>query len=76
MCFMYTLVRECHNGVPAVVEQAARVEGISPRDLAKSVARGRVVIPSNPNRNHMICAVGEGCRVKVNVNVGTIWRAV
>lgn len=71
MCFMYTLVRECHSGVPAVVEQTARAEGISPRDLARSVARGRVVIPSNPNRDHIVCAVGEGCRVKVNVNVGT-----
>lgn len=71
MCFMYTLVQECHNGVPAVVEQAARAEGITPRDLARSVARGRVVIPANPYRKPPACAVGEGCRVKVNVNVGT-----
>ena len=71
MCFMYTLVQECHNGVPDVVEQTARAEGISPQDLARGIARGRIVIPSNPRRSHRVCAVGEGCSVKVNVNVGT-----
>jgi phosphomethylpyrimidine synthase len=71
MCVMYTLVQECLRGVPVVVEQAARAEGIAPRDLAENVARGRVVIPSNSNRRHRACAVGEGCCVKVNVNVGT-----
>jgi phosphomethylpyrimidine synthase len=30
-----------------------------------------VVIPANPVRQHAVCAIGEGCRVKVNVNVGT-----
>ncbi len=71
MCFMHTLVQECHTGVPAIVDQIAREEGILPRDLALLIAKGRVVIPSNPNRDHHTCAVGERCRVKVNVNIGT-----
>jgi phosphomethylpyrimidine synthase len=71
MCFMHTLIQECHNGIPAIVEETARAEGIAPRVLAKSVARGRVVIPSNPDRKHRVSAIGEGCSVKVNVNIGT-----
>ena len=42
-----------------------------PRTAARLVARGRIVLPSNPVRRHRICAIGEGCRVKVNVNIGT-----
>jgi len=44
---------------------------MEPRDLARLVAGGRVVIPGNPARKHRGCAIGEGCSVKINVNVGT-----
>jgi len=39
--------------------------------MARSVATGRIVIPNNPKREHHLCAIGEGCLVKINVNVGT-----
>ncbi len=39
--------------------------------MARAIAAGRVVVPKNPERKHAPCAIGEGCRVKVNVNVGT-----
>jgi phosphomethylpyrimidine synthase len=39
--------------------------------VAKKIAEGRITVPVNPRRQHRICAIGEGCRVKVNVNVGT-----
>jgi len=39
--------------------------------MARLVAAGRIVIPANPKRPHRLCAIGEGCTVKVNVNVGT-----
>jgi phosphomethylpyrimidine synthase len=39
--------------------------------MARLVAAGRIVIPANPGRQHQRCAIGEGCTVKVNVNVGT-----
>jgi phosphomethylpyrimidine synthase len=68
---MRTLIQECVAGIPPLVEGAARQEGQNPRDFARAVARGHVVIPSNPIRPHRICAIGEGCRVKVNVNIGT-----
>ena len=35
------------------------------------IAAGRIVIPANPERTHRLCAIGEGCTVKVNVNIGT-----
>lgn len=68
---MPSLIRECLNGVPPLVETVARNEGINPRLAALSVARGRLVIPANPARSHRPCGIGEGCSVKVNVNVGT-----
>ncbi len=71
MCLMRTLIQECISGIPTIVEAAARQEGQNPRDFARAVARGHVVIPANPVRPHQMSAIGEGCRVKVNVNVGT-----
>lgn len=71
MCLMHTLVRECFTGIPEVVESLARREGGNARKLASAVARGRVVIPANPAREHRLCGIGEYCTVKVNVNVGT-----
>jgi len=44
---------------------------MDPERMAQGIATGRIVIPHNPGRKHPACAIGEGCRVKVNVNVGT-----
>ena len=71
MCLMHTLIQECFTGTPPEVESAARDEGVSARDLARAISRGRAVIPANPQRSHKICAIGEHCRTKVNVNIGT-----
>ncbi|MEI8331764.1 MAG: phosphomethylpyrimidine synthase ThiC [Methanomicrobiales archaeon] len=68
---MDLLVRRCSRGVPEEVAAAARVEGMDPARMARLVAAGRVVIPANHNRNPQGCAIGEGCTVKINVNVGT-----
>jgi phosphomethylpyrimidine synthase len=68
---MQSLIRESLSEVPQEVHEAAHQEGLVPRDLARLVARGRVVIPVNPARPHPVIAIGQGCRVKVNVNVGT-----
>lgn len=68
---MHTLVQACLRGVPPEVETIARDEELTPHNAARAVARGRIVIPANPARPHRLCAIGEGCRVRVNVNVGT-----
>ena len=49
----------------------ARAEGISPERFARSITAGRLVVPINPKRKHKLCAIGEGCTVKINVNIGT-----
>lgn len=65
------LIHECLTGIPPLVDTVARTEGINPRVAARSIARGRLVIPASLERDHRPCGIGEGCRVKVNVNVGT-----
>ncbi|NLB00856.1 MAG: phosphomethylpyrimidine synthase ThiC [Methanomicrobiales archaeon] len=71
MVLMHTLISACLRGVPPEVEAIARAEGLPPHVAARAVARGRIVIPANPARSHRLCAIGEGCRVRVNVNIGT-----
>jgi phosphomethylpyrimidine synthase len=71
MCLMHTLISACLGGVPPEVEAIAREEGLAPHHAARAVTRGRIVIPANPRRPHRLCSIGEGCRVRVNVNVGT-----
>jgi len=71
MFLMDSLVRRCSHGLPNALKVVAQAEGIDPAELARGVAAGRIVIPANPKRKHGLCAIGEGCRVKVNVNIGT-----
>ena len=71
MSFMQSLIRECLSGVPDEIEALARIEGLDGRKMARDVVRGRIVVPANPQREHRLCAIGSGCRVKVNVNIGT-----
>ena len=71
MSVMQTLIRECLSGVPDEIDALARIEGLDGRKMARDVVRGRIVVPSNPRREHRLSAIGSGCRVKVNVNIGT-----
>jgi phosphomethylpyrimidine synthase len=71
MFLMDSLICRCARGIPPEVEVIARDEGIDAATASRAVACGRLVIPANPKRQHRLCAIGEGCRVKVNVNIGT-----
>jgi phosphomethylpyrimidine synthase len=71
MFLMDSLICRCARSVPEEVEAVARAEGIDPARMAQGIAAGRIVIPANPKRKHRHCAIGEGCLVKINVNVGT-----
>jgi phosphomethylpyrimidine synthase len=71
MFLMDSLIRRCASGVQPELEAVARAEGMDPVRLAKGVENGRIVIPANPKRVHRQCAIGEGCQVKINVNIGT-----
>lgn len=68
---MQSLIAECKSGIPEDIKIAAKKEGVDSRALRKKVLRGHVVIPHNPLRDFSPCAIGEGCRIKVNVNIGT-----
>ena len=71
MFLMDLLIRRCKKGLPRELGAVARAEGMEPERLARRIACGRVVVPHNPARKHPSCAIGEGCTVKVNVNIGT-----
>ena len=68
---MQTLARECKSGIPEIVQHTAESQNIEPKRLARSIASGKAVIPTNRIREHRLTAIGEGCTVKVNVNIGT-----
>ncbi len=71
MFLMDLLIRRCTKSLPRELGAVARAEQMEPERLARRIAAGRVVVPYNPSRKHRLCAVGEGCTVKINVNVGT-----
>ncbi len=51
---------------------AAKYEGLDPERLRRLVASGRAVVPKNVNHNFSeIRGIGEGLKIKVNVNLGT-----
>lgn len=55
----------------SVLHAIGAAESIEKDRLVRLIQAGRVVVLQNPRRPHPVCAIGEGCRVKVNVNVGT-----
>ena len=55
----------------SVLNAIRAAESIEKDRFVRLIQAGRVVVPQNPRRPHPPCAIGEGCRVKVNVNVGT-----
>ncbi|MFA5267064.1 MAG: phosphomethylpyrimidine synthase ThiC [Methanoregula sp.] len=71
MFLMDLLIRRCKKGLPRELGALARAEGMEPDVLARRIVEGRVVVPKNPARKHGLCAIGEGCTVKINVNIGT-----
>jgi phosphomethylpyrimidine synthase len=71
MFLMDSLIRRCSRGIPQELDVVARLEGIDTARLARGISAGRIVIPANPKRIHQQCAIGEGCQVKINVNIGT-----
>jgi len=68
---MDTLINQCRHDILPEVEKIALQEGITPDKVAQQIVSGRLVIPHNHRRKHQIIGIGDSCRVKVNVNVGT-----
>ncbi|MHB1155123.1 MAG: phosphomethylpyrimidine synthase ThiC [Eubacteriales bacterium] len=53
------------------MEYAAAGENKTPQELIKLIAEGKVAIPANRNHKSLKpCAIGQGMRTKINVNLG------
>lgn len=67
------IMKEAKNGVVTPeIKVAAEYEGMDPEKLRKMVAEGTAVVPKNVNHEFTrIRGVGQGLKVKVNVNLGT-----
>ncbi|HXZ23588.1 MAG TPA: phosphomethylpyrimidine synthase ThiC, partial [Methanomassiliicoccales archaeon] len=66
-----TLMSRAAKGVPDEALAGAAKEGIEPEKVRRGLASGRIVIPFNPIHSPEVRCIGEGMRVKVNVNLGT-----
>jgi len=53
------------------MKAAAAAERMDPQEMRRRVADGRIVICRNRLHDIAPLAIGEGCRVKVNANIGT-----
>ena len=70
---MSTFVDEVwQKNIPQCLAQVADDEDSTIEELCVGVLNGKVVIPRNPNHSALKpIAIGAGCRVKVNANIGT-----
>ncbi|MFQ5909364.1 MAG: phosphomethylpyrimidine synthase ThiC [Thermoplasmata archaeon] len=66
-----TLMSRARKEITPEIQAVADAEGMPPQRLQRLVAKGRVVIPSNPIHSPDPCGIGEGLRVKINANIGT-----
>ena len=71
MFLMDSLIRRCLSGIPPELKGVSQAEGMDPAHFARGITAGRIIVPANPKRLHRLCAIGEGCQVKINVNIGT-----
>jgi len=66
-----SLIDEARKRILGEVRRAARRERLEPELVRRRLISGRVVIPSNPVHSPEAVGIGEGFRVKINVNIGT-----
>ena len=66
-----TLLKRAKSEIPDELKIVAKAENIDVEKLQKKFIKGLVVIPSNPIHSPKLVGIGEGLRVKINVNIGT-----
>lgn len=71
MCLMHALLQELRRGIPQRIEILAQAEGIDSGRFTDALLHGRICLPQNPRHRCKPVPIGEGCLVKVNVNIGT-----
>ncbi|MDR0309330.1 MAG: phosphomethylpyrimidine synthase ThiC [Candidatus Methanoplasma sp.] len=68
---MSTIMEEARRGISPLIRRIAEKEGMSEEFVRNGIASGRIVVPCNPIHDPEPAAIGEGMRIKVNVNLGT-----
>ncbi len=68
---MTQLYRAGKGQITDEIQKVAKNESIDAQKLAKRVAKGYVVIPTNKNRNTKPCGIGKGLTTKINANLGS-----
>ena len=69
---MTQLEKARSGSVTPEMRTVAEKEQVDVTWLMNQVAKGRVVIPANPNHDSLVpCGIGEGLFIKVNSNIGT-----
>lgn len=70
---MKTQIETAREGkISGEMNRVALDEGLEPETIRRRVAKGHIVIPSNPSRpEQKICGIGKGLRTKVNASIGT-----
>lgn len=66
-----TLIDDARKGIPDIVREVAKAEGLDAEKLRKRVVNGIITIPFNPIHSPKSLGIGEGLSVKVNANIGT-----
>lgn len=68
-----TRIEQARQGqVSDEIRQTAAAEGLSPETLCERLAAGEVVITRNTRHTQAPpLAIGRGCSIKVNANIGT-----
>ena len=68
---MQSVMKNCQSGDIAFLKNVAEKESLDAHKIAKSILSGRAVLLQNEKRSVEPCLIGEGARIKVNVNIGT-----
>ncbi len=68
---MTQLYRAGKGQITDEIQKVAENEGLDVQKLARRVAKGYVVIPTNKNRNTKPCGIGKGLSTKINANLGS-----
>lgn len=66
-----SIMADAKSGIPRIARLIAESEGVAAEKVARGIAAGRIAAPCNPIHDPEPLGIGEGLRVKVNVNLGT-----
>lgn len=67
-----TQIKEAKKGnITPEMEYVSKKENMNVEKLRRKIARGKIVIPKNNNRNTIATGIGEGLHTKINANIGS-----